>query len=124
MEKSDAYTDTDKAVDDHAKTRSGKKERKKKHKSCFWRLECKPHKAEVYVKPEVDKNICRDRFCKDHFEKPIIMQSANNIQPSLPPPPPPHMVPYYHQQRPMYPMPPVPLYPYDGMFPFPNYPRW
>ncbi|KAI3688380.1 hypothetical protein L1987_82092 [Smallanthus sonchifolius] len=121
-------TDTDTVTDNSCKVCLERKARKKKCESSFRKYgnkifgESTSHKAEAYVKPEVDKNICRDIFCKDHYEKPIIMPSSiNNMQPPQPLFPPP-MMPFYHQQRSMY-SPAPPMYPQHRMLQY-GYPSW
>nr|KAJ0211458.1 hypothetical protein LSAT_V11C400215050 [Lactuca sativa] len=61
------------------------------------------HKSEVYVKTEVDKNVCRDIFCKTHVDKRIFTSSSAD---NLPRPPlfQPHNRRYYHT---VYPPPPL-----------------
>ncbi|KAI3525762.1 hypothetical protein L1887_04825 [Cichorium endivia] len=90
----------------------------KKHKLCCCMygkekkcdLKCvDTHKSEAYAKKEVDKNVCRDIFCKSHYETPIILPSSVDKLPRPPLLPPPNMRPY----RSMY-LPPPLLYGYNG----------
>ncbi|KAL4560571.1 hypothetical protein LXL04_032724 [Taraxacum kok-saghyz] len=63
--------------------------KEKKHERKYIR----GHKSEAYKKTEVDKSICRDIFCKSHYQRPIILPSSSNGNLPLPPPffPPPYM---------------------------------
>ncbi|CAI9282520.1 unnamed protein product [Lactuca saligna] len=64
------------------------------------------HKSEAYVKTEVDKNVCRDIFCKTHVDKPIFLSSSAD---NLPRPPlfQPHKRRSYHTVYPPPPSPPL-----------------
>lgn len=49
-------------------------EPKKKHRKEKRKHNCpgKHHKCEAYVPPEIDLEICRDPYCKQHIRRPII----------------------------------------------------
>lgn len=76
------------------------------------------HRIEPYVPPVVDKRVCRDIFCTDHYKRSIIRPSViNNPVPMMPPP----FMPYYHQQTPMpFKLPPSPLFFRHYMMPPPH----